>query len=87
MRAAIVLGIPFWLGDAYTSSATLAVIYAIIGVSLVVLTGWAGQISLGQFALAGIGGATCATLLVQHGTDLFVAVLGNAAGPTKGVRL
>ncbi len=32
-------------------------IYGIVGLSLVVLSGWAGQISLGQFGLAGLGGA------------------------------
>ncbi len=32
-------------------------IYGIVGLSLVVLSGWAGQISLGQFGLAGVGGA------------------------------
>ena len=30
---------------------------AMIGVSLVVLTGWAGQVSLGQVAFVGIGAA------------------------------
>lgn len=34
---------------------TLTVGYAIVGLSLTVLTGWAGQLSLGQFALVGVG--------------------------------
>lgn len=29
--------------------------YAIVGLSLTLLTGWAGQVSLGQFALVGVG--------------------------------
>ena len=33
----------------------LVLIYALIGVSLTMLVGWAGQVSLGQFALVGIG--------------------------------
>ena len=53
--AAFVLGAPWILGQSQTPEATLMVIYAIIGVSLVVLTGWAGQISLGQYAIAGVG--------------------------------
>ena len=31
---------------------SLAAIYAIVMLSLVVLTGWAGQVSLGQFGLS-----------------------------------
>lgn len=33
----------------------LVLIYALIGVSLTMLVGWAGQVSLGHFALVGIG--------------------------------
>jgi ABC-type branched-subunit amino acid transport system ATPase component/branched-subunit amino acid ABC-type transport system permease component len=33
----------------------LVLVYALIGVSLTMLVGWAGQVSLGQFALVGIG--------------------------------
>ncbi|MEY2450628.1 MAG: branched-chain amino acid transport system permease protein livM [Acidimicrobiaceae bacterium] len=73
--AVVVLGIPFWLGDAYTSSATLALIYAIIGVSLVVLTGWAGQISLGQFAIAGVASATAGGLAANHHLDFFLTII------------
>lgn len=36
--------------------------YAIVGVSLTILTGWAGQVSLGQFALVGVGAFTVAQL-------------------------
>ena len=37
--------------------ATAIVVFAIIGLSLVVLTGWAGQISLGQMGFVAIGAA------------------------------
>lgn len=56
---------------------TLVLIYAVVAVSLVVLTGWAGHISLGQFALAGFGGATTAVLYGRHDVDILVA---TAAG-------
>ncbi len=36
--------------------------YAICGCSLTILTGWAGQVSLGQMAFAGIGALLAATL-------------------------
>ncbi|MEY2402544.1 MAG: branched-chain amino acid transport system permease protein livM [Acidimicrobiaceae bacterium] len=72
---ATVATLPFWLGDAYTGYATIGVIYAIIGVSLVVLTGWAGQISLGQFAIAGVASATAGGLAANHQVDFFVTII------------
>jgi ABC-type branched-subunit amino acid transport system ATPase component/ABC-type branched-subunit amino acid transport system permease subunit len=49
-------------------------IYALITLSLTVLTGWAGQLSLGQFALAGIGAFGTAAL-VREGLSFGVSVL------------
>ena len=46
----------------------------IVAVSLLVLTGWAGQISLGQFALVGFGGATTGILYERHGWDFLLAL-------------
>jgi ABC-type branched-subunit amino acid transport system ATPase component/ABC-type branched-subunit amino acid transport system permease subunit len=54
-------------------------IYAVIGISIVVLTGWAGQISLGQFAFVGIGAATSGALLVHQHVGFLVATLAAAA--------
>jgi ABC-type branched-subunit amino acid transport system ATPase component/ABC-type branched-subunit amino acid transport system permease subunit len=53
---------------------TRVVIFAIIGVSLTVLTGWAGQLSLGQFAFVGLGGLTTAAL-VRDGVGFIPALL------------
>ena len=79
--ALIVVGMPFILGDAKTGRATLVVIYAMVGVSLVILTGWAGQISLGQFAVSGIGAAVAGGLAANHGMDFFLSLfLGGLAG-------
>lgn len=49
-------------------------IYGILAVSLVILTGWAGQMSLGQFAFAGVGAAATGSLLVEVHADLFLAL-------------
>jgi branched-chain amino acid transport system permease protein len=77
----IVLGAPFLLGQNQAGEATVMVIYAIIGVSLVVLTGWAGQISLGQYAIAGVGSVAAAGLAANHHVDFFVTIaIGGAAG-------
>ncbi|HWC13866.1 MAG TPA: ABC transporter permease [Actinomycetota bacterium] len=56
----------------------LILILAMIGVSLVVLTGWAGQISLGQMGFAGVGAAVAAALIVKQGVAVPLALL--AAG-------
>ncbi len=56
-------------------------IYALVALSLTVLTGWAGQLSLGQFAFVGLGGMTTAAL-VRDGVgfipSLFVAAIVTA---------
>ena len=44
----------------------MVVIYAIVAVSMVVLTGWAGQISLGQWGLAGVGGVVYAAVVARR---------------------
>jgi branched-chain amino acid transport system permease protein len=55
-------------------------------VSLVILTGWAGQISLGQFGLVGIGAAAAGGLIGRHNIDFFAAIgIGVAAGALTAV--
>ena len=51
-----------WLA-AFTATSAVA----IIGLSIVVLTGYAGQLSLAQFALGGIGALTAARLMAADG--------------------
>src|SRR3954451_2828412 len=65
---------PIFASPSRTQLAGLILIYSIVAVSLVVLTGWAGHISLGHFALVGFGAATTGLLLERHGLDLFIAV-------------
>jgi len=65
---------------------TIAVSYAIVGVSLVVLTGWGGQLSLGQFALAGVGAVAAANVL-DHGGDLLVAIGASMVAGAAGAML
>lgn len=78
--AAFFLLAPWYLGSEL-GKGTLIAIYSIVAVSLVVLTGWAGQISLGQFAFAGIGAAVAGGLAANHNIDLFAALfVGGLAG-------
>lgn len=71
--------VPLVLDAARTELAALIVIQAIVVLSLVVVSGWAGELSLGQFAVAGAGGATCALLYGRHGWDLMAALPAAAA--------
>lgn len=50
--------------------------YAIVGLSLTVLTGWAGQVSLGQFAAVGVGAFAAARLAPDVPLLLLVPVCG-----------
>jgi branched-chain amino acid transport system permease protein len=52
----------------------LLVVYGMIGVSLVVLMGWTGQISLGQYAIAGVSSGVSGMLVATHGWDFFAVM-------------
>jgi ABC-type branched-subunit amino acid transport system permease subunit/ABC-type branched-subunit amino acid transport system ATPase component len=52
-------------------------LYAMVALSLTVLTGWAGQLSLGQFAFVGLGGMTAGALL-REGVGFAPAVFLGA---------
>ena len=60
-------------------------LYALVALSLTVLTGWAGQLSLGQFAFVGVGGMTTAAL-VRDGVG-FIPALFLAACLTAAVAI
>ncbi|HSS11212.1 MAG TPA: ABC transporter permease [Acidimicrobiales bacterium] len=78
---AVALLLPAIITGSQTYLAALVLIYAIVGLSLLILTGWTGQISLGQFGLAGLGGATTAVLFGRHGWPFIAAVgAGIAVG-------
>lgn len=77
LAAVVLVVIPLTFTPSHLFVATIIAIYCIIAVSLVPLAGWAGQISLGQFAFVGVGAATTGTLLVHHNVDLFVALLAS----------
>lgn len=76
--AAFVLTLPMWLSTSRLGLATIIVIFGIVAASLVVLTGWAGQVSLGHMAFVGVGAAVGGALTDQRGWDL--ALAGVVAG-------
>ena len=64
---ALLAALGLWLSS---SSALFAwtgiVLFAMVALSLSVLTGWAGQLSLGQYAFVGLGGMTVVGLTRGH---------------------
>ena len=84
--AMFLVSLPYWLSNSRLSIATTTCIFAIIAVSLVLLTGWAGHVSLGQMAFAAIGGAVGAWVTQSAGWDLGFAMLaGGVAGAVAAV--
>lgn len=78
--AAVAL-VPVVLPESRVRLATTIAIYALVALSLVVLTGWAGHVSLGQMAVVGIAGAAAGSLVTRQGWDLaLVLVVGAGIG-------
>ncbi len=65
---------PFVAATRFVDLGSAIAIQTIVGVSLVVLTGWAGQISLGQVGFAAIGGAVAGALTAKVGLPFWLAV-------------
>ena len=76
--ALLLAGLPLVATRAQTNQATIALIYGLAALSLVVLTGWGGVVSLGQVAIVGVGGILAANLVVDRNTDMFVTLGASA---------
>src|SRR6266404_271389 len=88
--AALVLLLPM-RGDTYAHVAAYAAIFVMVGLSMNVLTGYTGQISLGHQAFVGLGALTAANVVNTHITpaDPFTFGLGMvcAAAAAGGAAL
>jgi branched-chain amino acid transport system permease protein len=69
--------LPTVLGGSDLGNLTDGVIWALIAVTLVVLTGWAGQISLCQFTFVGVGAFAVGHLAGAHGGNFVAAALAG----------
>jgi branched-subunit amino acid ABC-type transport system permease component len=72
--ALVVVGL-FVVNALWLHDLTDAVIYSIIFLSITVVTGWAGQISLCQATFAGIGGLATGQLVAHFHVSVIVAML------------
>jgi branched-chain amino acid transport system permease protein len=83
---AVACVLPFVVGAPNLPDLVLLPIWGIVAVSLVILTGWGGQISLGQFGLVGAGAAAAGGLIADHNIDFFFALaIGIGAGAAMAV--
>ena len=76
---AAAVALPSHLGSGDRLKASTVLVFAVVGVSLVVLTGWAGQVSLGQMGFVAVGAAVGSWLTTEQGYDLSVGVIGAGA--------
>ncbi|HEX9890371.1 MAG TPA: ABC transporter permease [Nitriliruptorales bacterium] len=77
--AVALVGAPLMARSAGTFFLASVLVIASVVVSMTVLTGWAGQLSLGQWALAGIGGVLGPKLVVEVGLPFLPAMALAAA--------
>jgi branched-chain amino acid transport system permease protein len=75
LALAAALWLPLVLDVESSLKASAVIIYAILGVSVVVLTGWSGQVSLAQVAFFALGAAVGGKATSEWGLDLTLAVL------------
>lgn len=86
--ASAVIVVPALLSSSSIYLASEVVIIALVGISLVVLMGWSGQISLGQLGIAALGAATVARLTADLHWDFIVSLLvGSAVGAAAALLL
>jgi branched-chain amino acid transport system permease protein len=84
--AAAAISMPLWLGPGALIEMSTLVALAIVGCSVVVLTGWSGQVSLAQMSFAAVGAVGGAVVLSDWHWDLSLALLfGAAAGAAAAV--
>lgn len=76
--AAGLFALPLVLHGTYLGDMSYGVVYAAIAVTLVVLVGWAGQISLAQFSFVGIGAFAAGHLAGANGANFLTSALVGA---------
>ncbi len=72
----LALIVPFFLSGSNTNLASAILIYSMIGISIVMLTGWSGNVSLGHWAFVGVGALVAGKIASgSNPQDFFVTLL------------
>jgi ABC-type branched-subunit amino acid transport system ATPase component/branched-subunit amino acid ABC-type transport system permease component len=86
LLAALVVLLPLDLGASTLFLLSEILVLATAALAFVVLTGWAGEVSLGLTAVMFVGVAVATSLVTDHGVDMTVAlVAAGAAGAVATV--
>ena len=72
--ALIALIAPLTFAPSTMVTLNFAVVWGLVAVSLAVLTGWGGTISLGQFAIVGVGAIAAGNGFMRWNLDLFAGL-------------
>ena len=90
LAGAVALALPAVLSGDQEFKAAAVLVYAVLGLSLVLLAGWGGIVSLGQVAFFAIGAAVTGFVVSEWGADLFgglviAMVVGAAVAALVGI--
>src|SRR5439155_14921685 len=77
--AGVAVVVPLVASPSQTNRVSATLILGMAALSLVVLTGWSGTVSLGQAGLVGVGGVVAANLIAKANLDLFLTIAASAA--------
>lgn len=78
LLGALALVLPALVHGSLLRDVSAGLVFSAVALTLVVLTGWAGQISLAQFSFVGVGAFTAGHLGGAHGGGFLVAALLGA---------
>lgn len=87
----VTIGLPFVLSGSNTNLVSAILIYAMVGISIVMLTGWSGNVSLGHWAFVGVGALAAGKIASGSNpqdfflTLLFAGLLGAAVAMLIGL--
>ena len=79
VAGALLLVVPLTLEPSTLVTVNFALVWGLVAISLVVLTGWGGNISLGQFGIVGISAMAAGNVMMRWNVDLFVALVASVA--------
>jgi branched-chain amino acid transport system permease protein len=72
---AFLVTLPVWLGPGSLLEVSTLLVLGVVGCSIVILTGWAGQVTLGQMGFAAVGAVAGAVAMIDWHWDLSLALL------------
>lgn len=65
---------PLTMAGSTLITVSFGLLWGMIGVSLTILTGWGGNISLGQFGIVGMSAMTAGNFIMRWNVDVFLAL-------------